>query len=167
MPAIPGICRAACTRRSSTVCVGDPLVAEIPVDAHFGAQIVGADQQNIDPRHRGDLGRVLDRGRGFEHDHRQVRGVERRRRLAARRRAQPVMRPDPAHRAVPDRRVFEPVDDLARLGGVIDMRHHDAEHAVVERPRRDRVFAVGHPRDRGDAGVERRRRDLRAGLRAT
>ena len=44
------------------------------------------------------------------------------------------------------------------------MRHDDAERAIVERARRDRVFAVGHAGDRGDPGVERGGRDLRAGL---
>src|SRR3954453_12645336 len=42
------------------------------------------------------------------------------------------------------------------------MRHDDAEHAIVERARRDRIFAVRHARDRRDAGIERRGRDLRA-----
>ena len=74
------------------------------------------------------------------------------------------MRPDAAHRAMADRRVFEPVDDLSRLGGGIDMRHDDAERAIVQGPRGDRVFAVRHARDRRDAGIECRGRDLRAGL---
>jgi hypothetical protein len=34
---------------------GNALVTEIAVDPHFGAQIIGTDQQGIDPRHRCNL----------------------------------------------------------------------------------------------------------------
>ncbi len=74
------------------------------------------------------------------------------------------MRPDAAHRAVADRRIFQPVDDLAGFGRGIHMRHYDAERAIVERPCGDGIFAVGHARDRRDAGIERGGRDLRAGF---
>src|SRR5712671_1567912 len=71
------------------------------------------------------------------------------------------MRSDAAHRAVPDRRIFQAVDDLARFGSAINMRHHNPERAIVEGAGRDRVFAIGDARDRRDTGVERRGRDLR------
>ena len=74
------------------------------------------------------------------------------------------MRPDAAHRAMSDRRVFQAVDDFARLGGGVEMRHDDPERAIVEGTRRDRIFAVRDTRDRRDAGVERGGPDLGAGL---
>jgi hypothetical protein len=40
----------------------------ISVDTHLGAQIVGADQQHIDPRHSGDLFGIGDRGWRLEHN---------------------------------------------------------------------------------------------------
>src|SRR6516162_8792159 len=79
-------------------------------------------------------------------------------------RTQSVMRPDATHRAVTERRVFQPVDDFARLGCRIDMRHDDAERAIVQGTSGDCILPVRHPRDRRDAGVERRGRDLRASL---
>jgi hypothetical protein len=65
------------------------------------------------------------------------------------------MRSNAAHRAVTDRRLFQPVDDLAGLVRAVDMRHYDAERAIVKRPRGDRIFAIGHGRNRCNAGVER------------
>src|SRR6516225_2370680 len=53
--------------------------------------------------------------------------------------------------------LFETVHHLSGLGCAIDMRHDDAERAIVQRSRGDRVFAVRHARDRRDAGIERRR----------
>ena len=44
------------------------------------------------------------------------------------------------------------------------MRHDDAERAVVQSPRGYRIFAVRHPSNRRDAGIEGRRRDLSASL---
>ena len=41
------------------------------------------------------------------------------------------------------------------------MRHDDAERAVVEQARRDRILAVRNAHDRRDPGIERRERDLR------
>src|SRR5436190_6568733 len=61
------------------------------------------------------------------------------------------MRSDAAHRAVPDRRIFQAVDDLARFGSAINMRHDNPERAIVEGAGRDRVFAIGDARDRRDA----------------
>src|SRR6516162_9635434 len=74
------------------------------------------------------------------------------------------MRADAAHRPVTDRRIFQPIDDLAGLGRGIDMRHDDTQRAIVECPRGDRIFAVRPARDRRDAGVERGYRDLGAGF---
>src|SRR5437868_5726064 len=71
------------------------------------------------------------------------------------------MRSDAAHRAMPDRRIFQAVDDLARFGSAINMRHDNPERAIVEGAGCDRVFAIGDARDRRDTGVERRGGDLR------
>jgi hypothetical protein len=57
---------------------------------------------------------------------------------------------------VADRRIFQPVDHLARLGG-------GAERAIVQGAGRDRVFAARHAGDGRDAGIERGGRDLGAG----
>jgi hypothetical protein len=53
-------------------------------------------------------------------------------------------------------------DELGGLFGRIDMRHHDAPAAAVERPRRHVELAVRHAHDRRNTGVERRHRNLRA-----
>ncbi len=63
-----------------------------------------------------------------------------------------------------DRRVFQMVDDRARLRRRVDMRHDDAEGAAVEGARRHRHLHRRHADDRRDAGVERRDRDLRGGV---
>jgi hypothetical protein len=55
---------------------------------------------------------------------------------------------------VAERRVFQVVDDLARLLGGIDMRHDDTEGARIEDAGRHRVLHKRHADDRRDAGVE-------------
>ena len=61
---------------------------------------------------------------------------------------------------MPNRRVFEPIDDLSRLGAGIDMRDDDAERAIVEGASRSEYSPFGTRADRRDAGVERGGRDL-------
>jgi hypothetical protein len=156
--------RAKAAELGGAIGLADSLVAEIAVDAHLGAKIVGADQQHVNPGYGCDLFGIGDSRRRLQHDDRQIGGIERGGRLPRTRRAQPVLRPDTARRAMADRRVFEPVDNLFRLGGGVDMRHDDAERAIIERPGGDRVLTVRHPRDRRDAGIECGGRDLRAGL---
>ena len=107
---------------------------------------------------------LSDRGGRLQHDDDQVRGVERGRHLVDLDGAVVVMRHAGEDAAVSLRRIAQPVGDLARLVGGVDMRHHDAERAVVEQPRGERILALGHPHDRRDAGVERRDRELRGGL---
>ena len=46
-------------------------------DAHLGGQVRGADQQRIDAFDRGDLARIGDRLRAFDHGDDQHRFVER------------------------------------------------------------------------------------------
>ena len=43
------------------------------------------------------------------------------------------VRPDAAHRAVTDGRIFQPIDDFAHFGCAVDMWHDDATGAIVER----------------------------------
>ena len=144
--------------------IGDPAVAEIAVNAHFRAEIVGPDQQHVHARHRRDFVGVGDRRGGFQHDHRQIGRVQRLRGIAHAGVPQPVMRPDPAHGAVAGRRIFQLFDDFPRLGRGIDMRHHDPHGAVVQGSCGDRILSIRHPRDRRDPRVQRRHADLRAGI---
>ena len=53
-----------------------------------------------------------------------------------------------------ERRVFQVVDDLARLLGGVDMRHDHAEGTRVEHAGRHRVLHERHADDRRNAGVE-------------
>ena len=65
-----------------------------------------------------------------------------------------------ADRAMAERRIAQPVGDLARLLGGVDMGDDDAERPAVEHARRHGKLAVGHAHDRRDAGILRGRRDL-------
>ena len=79
-------------------------------------------------------------------------GWLRRGRLGHGHRAEAELRHAARHRAMPERRILEPIDQNARLLGGIDMGHHDAERTTVEGARRKRVVLRRHAHQRRNPG---------------
>jgi hypothetical protein len=63
-----------------------------------------------------------------------------------------------------DGRIFQLLNDLAHLGGGIDMRHHDPQRAIIQRSGCNRILPVRDTSDGGDTGVQRGGGDLGTGL---
>jgi hypothetical protein len=139
----------------------DARIRELPGDAELGAEIVGADEQHVDARHRGDRIGLRDRLRRFQHQHDERLGIGHRRRFAHRHAAIGELRQRAHHRAVAERRVLAVGHRALRLVDAVDVRHHDALRARVEQPRRMEVLLARHAHDRRDADRERGHRDLR------
>ncbi len=96
----------------------------------------------------------------FDHHHRQDFVVDRLLRLRHGRRPEAVDRRRPAPASPSLRRIAKRLGDAPRLLRGIDMRHDDAERAIVQRARRfvDRVGA--DPHQRRDTGGQRRNAEL-------
>ena len=141
--------------------VGDAVMSELPRYAHRGAEVVGADQQRVDPLDRGDLVRGLHGLGRLDHYHGERRAVDEARGLARRQRLVFELRHAPGHRPPADRRIEAIVAHGLGLGGAVDMRHDDALRAGVQQPGRMEMLMRRGARDRRNAGIQRRRADLR------
>ena len=133
---------------------GDPCMAVLAGDPHLGGEIVGADQQCVDAGNRGDRLGIGDRGRRLHQRNDEQRGIGGLDHLGDRDALEIEDRLRAGERAMADRRVFQVVDDLARLLGGVDMRHDDTERAIVEHACRHRMLHERHADDRRNAGVE-------------
>ena len=70
------------------------------------------------------------------------------------------MRQAAGDRAVAQRRIAQCLGDRLRLLRRVDMRHHDAEPAAIEKPRSHPQLPGWHPHHRRDPDPERGDRDL-------
>jgi hypothetical protein len=130
-------------------------------DAHLEAQVIGADEEHVHSRHRGDGVGLCDRVLSLQHHHEQCLLVDDRGRLCARVGAKAELRHRTAQRAMAHRRVLAVVDELARLLGVIHVREHDAHRSGIQQTRRQVMLVSGHAHERCHLGVVTRHGNLR------
>src|SRR5690606_423732 len=138
----------------------DVRMAELAGNPHFGAEVVRADQEHVDPFDRRDLLGIADRFRTFEHHDDQRVLVLHARELADGQGLVFQLRRTAGDGAMADRRIAAIAHDALRLRRGVDVRHDDALGPAVERPRRVEMLVPCGANDGRDPRVERSHADL-------